>query len=90
MNPFRISMLCAALSACAASPQWEKPGATAATAQQDSDQCRAKARLEAPLPSAFAQTGRTDRVLTFEEERTQNELVYFQKCMQDRGYSAKR
>jgi hypothetical protein len=29
-------------------------------------------------------------VLTFEDERQQNELVYFQKCMQDRGYTAQR
>jgi hypothetical protein len=91
MIPLRPLILCVALSACAASPQWDKPGATPAMAQQDSEQCRAKARVEAPVPAAFAQTGRTtERVLTFEEERTQNELVYFQKCMQERGYSAKR
>jgi hypothetical protein len=91
MTLLRTLILCAALSACGSSPHWEKPGGTAAMAQQDSEQCRAKARQEAPVPMAFAQTGRTtDRVLTFEDERQQNELVYFQKCMQDRGYTAKR
>lgn len=76
------SILSLTLAACAGSPQ----------SQEASEQCRAKARLEAPLPPAFPQTGSdtTQRALTPEEERARNELAYFQKCMQDRGYGAKR
>jgi hypothetical protein len=81
-----------ALAACAASPpHWEKPGATAATVQQDNDQCATQARLDSPQPSVFEQTGTTTtRVLTLEEQRRRSEVGTFQKCMQEKGYSAKR
>lgn len=72
--------------------QWEKPGATAAMVQEDSDQCRMKARLDAPYPSVLDRTGSTvtTRILTVEEERLRNENEIFQKCMQERGYRAGR
>ena len=70
---------------------WEKPGATAAMVQQDNDQCLVSARENAPQPAVFEQTGTvTTRVLTVEEQRRRNEVEYFQKCMQEKGYSAKR
>jgi TolA-binding protein len=86
-----VWLIAAALAACS-SPvaHWEKAGANEAAAQADSEQCRVKARDEAPQPHAFAVTGATDRVLTLEERREQNELEYFQKCMREKGYSAKR
>jgi hypothetical protein len=81
-----------ALAACSSAPQWEKSGADPAAAQQASDECRARARAEAPEPNVFASTGggTVTRVLTVEEQREQNRLEYFQKCMQEKGYSAKR
>ena len=81
-----------ALAACAApATHWEKPGATPAMVQADNDQCLTNARLNAPQPPVFEQTGTvTTRVLTVEEQRRRNEVEYFQKCMQEKGYSAKR
>jgi hypothetical protein len=39
----------------------------------------------------FEQTGTvTTRVLTVEEQRRRNEVEYFQKCMQEKGYRPKR
>jgi len=80
------------LAACSTpGAHWEKPGANEATAKADNEQCRAKARAEAPQPHVFAATGGvTTRVLTPEEQREQLELEYFQKCMREKGYSAKR
>ena len=43
------------------------------------------------IAAVFEQTGTvTTRVLTVEEQRRRNEVEYFQKCMQEKGYSAKR
>ena len=85
-------MVCLFLAACAApTTHWEKSGATAAVVQADNDQCLTDARLNAPQPAVFEQTGTvTTRVLTVEEQRRRNEVEYFQKCMQEKGYSAKR
>jgi len=59
--------------------------------KEDNDQCLAKARFDAPQPAVFEQTGTmTTRVLTVEEQRRRNEVEYFQKCMQEKGYSTKR
>jgi len=85
-------ILALALAACAApSTPWEKPGATPAMVKEDNDQCLAKGRFDAPQPAVFEQTGTmTTRVLTVEEQRRRNEVEYFQKCMQEKGYSTKR
>jgi hypothetical protein len=84
-------ILALALAACAApATHWEKPGATAAAVQADNDQCLTDARFNAPQPAVFEQTGTVTTVLTVEEQRRRNEVEYFQKCMQAKGYSAKR
>ena len=93
MNPSRHAWIVSlALTACAApATHWEKPGATAAMVQADNDQCLTNARLNAPQPPVFEQTGSaTTRVLTVEEQRRRNEVEYFQKCMQEKGYNTKR
>jgi hypothetical protein len=93
MNPVRHAwMVSLFLAACAApATHWEKPGATAAVVQADTDQCLTDARLNAPQPAVFEQTGTvTTQVLTVEEQRRRNEVEYSQKCMQEKGYSAKR
>ncbi|HEX5766705.1 MAG TPA: hypothetical protein VFX94_00600 [Burkholderiales bacterium] len=93
MNPARHALILAlALAACAApSTYWEKPGATAEMVQQDNDQCLANARSNSPQPALYGQTGtQTTRVLTLEEQRERSEVESFQKCMREKGYSAKR
>jgi hypothetical protein len=93
MSPARHAWIVSLLLAACAAPatHWEKPGATAAMVKADNDQCLANARFDAPQPAVFEQTGTvTTRVLTVEEQRHRNEVEYFQKCMQEKGYSAKR
>jgi hypothetical protein len=101
MKPTRY-FLVLALAACSSAPQWSKPGASDATAQEDSEQCRMRARAEAPQPTLFPATGGASTTvtgtaggvttpgLTLEEQREQAELEFFQKCMREKGYSAKR
>src|SRR5687767_3794668 len=85
-------VLSAALAACGTPAQWEKPGATAAGMQQDSERCREEARL-ASLPSYLApaagQTADTT-ALSRDQQRTLRETEAYQKCMRERGYSASR
>lgn len=89
--PRHAWMVLLLLAACAApATHWEKPGATAAAVQADNDQCLTDARLNAPQPAVFEQTGTVTTVLTVEEQRRRTEVEYFQKCMQAKGYSAKR
>ena len=78
------------LAACAASqpPQWEKAGTSAATAQEDSQQCRLQARLQAPQPRLVDRTGTaTERIMTSQEQAVQSEVEFFHRCMRDKGYS---
>ena len=81
-----------ALAACAASlPHWEKPGASASAVHADSEQCRTLARQEAPLPHLQREpSSTTTQFLTFDQQREQNEVEFFQKCMRDNGYRAAR
>lgn len=85
-------LLSAALAACGTPAQWEKPGATPALAQQDSEQCQEQARLAAVpayLAPAAGQTADTT-ALSRDQQRTLRETEVYQKCMRDRGYSAAR
>ena len=86
-------MVSVALAACAAPMMhWEKPGASEAKVKEDSEECRVQVRLSplpqqtvgSPSPSVAA------RVLSREEERALHDTENFQKCMRDKGYSAKR
>jgi uncharacterized protein with von Willebrand factor type A (vWA) domain len=83
------------LAACASSaPQWEKPGATAASMQEDSDQCRSLAILSpmpqhyAPPPSGAATV--SSAITMRQEQLAAHESEQFQKCMTDKGYRIKR
>ncbi len=80
------------LAACAASgPRWDKAGAGQTAVDEDEQRCRVEARLapqphvlgQAPLSSA---TPLTDRG----QERDAQDEQRVVKCMQDKGYSAKR
>lgn len=90
MKTIHACLLTVALAACAApASQWEKPGASQAAVQEDSARCRDEARLTAPgsqLPSPTI----TTTAQTREEERELSELVQFQKCMREKGYSTRR
>ena len=81
-----------ALAGCAGSlPRWEKPGAAPSAVHEDSEQCRTRARQEAPLPHTQREPAETTtRFLTFDQQREQNEVEFFQKCMRDKGYRATR
>ena len=83
-----------ALAACApAGQQWEKAGATEATAREELEQCRQAARF-APMPTPTGvlpppSTATTTRALTPEEEFALNEAEAFQRCIHDKGYRAR-
>ena len=97
MSPFRharpaISVVLLLLAACGSPPTWQKSGASETTVQNDSDDCRVKARL-ASLPEGYigSPTGSTtSKVLSREEQRAMYESDEFQKCMTGKGYTAKR
>jgi hypothetical protein len=83
-------MLLPLAAACAAPqpPQWEKPGTSAAMAQEDSEQCRLQARLQAPAPRLVDRTGTaTERIMTGQEESVRSEVEFFHRCMREKGYS---
>jgi hypothetical protein len=78
------------LAACSSPPTWEKAGATETAVQNDSDDCRVKARL-APLPERYMGSpgsSVTSKVMTREEQRAMYEADEFQKCMTGKGYTA--
>lgn len=78
---------------CGSPPTWQKTGATDTSVQNDSDDCRVKARL-APLPERYmgspTSQSATGRTLSREEQRAMFEADEFQKCMMAKGYTAKR
>jgi len=94
MNPSRPAWLAIEVfpllfAACSSPPTWEKAGATETTVQNDSDDCRVKARL-APLPERYMgspTSSVTSKVLTREEQRAMYEADEFQKCMLGKGYT---
>jgi len=78
---------------CGSPPTWQKTGATETAMQNDSDDCRGKARL-APLPERYMGSPTSQSVtgtaLSREEQRALFEVDEFQKCMMAKGYTAKR
>src|SRR4249920_3903937 len=97
MNPsartrIAIAIVALLLAACGSPPTWQKAGATETTVQNDSDDCRVKARL-APLPERYmgspTSQSVTATVMSREEQRVMFESQEFQKCMTAKGYTAK-
>jgi hypothetical protein len=77
---------------CGSAPTWQKSGATETVVQNDSDDCRVKARL-APLPERYMGSPTasvTSNVLSRDEQRAMFESQEFQKCMTAKGYTATR
>jgi len=79
------------LAGCGSPPTWQKTGATETVVQNDSDDCRVKARL-APLPERYmgspTSQSAAGRTLSREEQRAMYEADEFQKCMMAKGYTA--
>ena len=60
-------------------------------AQEDGVECRLQARLQAPQPRRVERTGTaTERIMTGQEQSVQSEVEFFNRCMREKGYSAKR
>ena len=80
------------LAACAApATQWEKPGASQTAVDADLQQCRMQARVaSAPSLRSRSPHSAVGPATEMREDRDAREVQLFQKCMQDRGYSAKR
>jgi hypothetical protein len=96
MNPTRpawlpIALLTLLLCACGSPPVWQKAGTSETVVQNDTDDCRVKARL-APLPERYmgspTSQSVTERTLSREEQRAMYEADEFQKCMVGKGYTA--
>lgn len=80
-----------ALSACASAPQWERSGASQTQLDEDLQRCRVKTSL-APEPriGSLAPSGTGTPAMDRAEGRDAREAVLLDKCMQDKGYRAKR
>ena len=80
-----------ALAACASAPQWEKSGASESQLNEAMQQCRVQTSL-APEPriGSLAPSGIGTPAMDRAEGRDAREAVLFDKCMQDKGYRAKR
>jgi hypothetical protein len=86
-------LLAQLLAGCAGPVQWEKDGATEAALEQDSKQCKEKARLAAtavlvapPIP----QPGMLGAPMRQQDQYAMRESQEFGSCMLDRGYKVKR
>jgi hypothetical protein len=80
------------LAACAAgTPQWEKAGVGQTAIDEELQRCRVEARL-ASQPHLEGPTARTSGtpLVDHGQERDAQDEQRFRKCMQDKGYSAKR
>ena len=80
-----------ALGACASAPQWEKSGASETQLNEDMQQCRVNTSLTPePRIGSLNPTGMGTPAMERAEQRGAKEAVLFDKCMQDKGYRAKR
>jgi len=88
-----VAVVALFFAGCGSPPTWQKTGATETAMQNDSDDCRVKARL-APLPERYMGSPTSQSVtgtaLSREEQRALFEVDEFQKCMMAKGYTAKR
>ena len=73
-------------------PGWQKDGADAAMVRADSDACYSQART-APLPMNLPtqpSSSMTERPMDRTREVGTQDAQVFQRCMEKKGYSAKR
>jgi hypothetical protein len=79
-------------AACAAgTPQWEKAGAGQSAIDEELQRCRLEAQLS-PQPRLQGPTASTSESPFVDrgQERDAQDAQRIGKCMQDKGYSAKR
>jgi hypothetical protein len=91
MKPIPAWLLALALAACSSGPQWEKPGASQSAVDEEMQQCRMQARLD-PEPQIGTLSPYTMGTPSIErnDQRDAREAQRFAKCMQEKGYSARR
>jgi hypothetical protein len=80
------------LAACAAgTPQWEKAGAGQSAIDEELQRCRVEARFS-PQPGLQGPTASTSESPLGDrgQERDAQDEHRIARCMQDKGYSAKR
>jgi hypothetical protein len=80
------------LAACAAgTPQWEKAGAGQSAIDEELQRCRVEARFS-PQPGLQGPTASTSESPLGDrgQERDAQDEQRIARCMQDKGYSAKR
>lgn len=80
------------LAACAAgTPQWEKAGAGQTAIDEELQRCRVEARLSPQPRLGGPNTSTSDSPLVERgQERDAQDEQRIARCMQDKGYSAKR
>jgi hypothetical protein len=80
------------LAACAAgTPQWEKAGAGQTAIDEELQRCRVEARLSPQPRLAGPNTSTSDSpLLDRGQEREAQDEQLVARCMQGKGYSAKR
>ena len=91
MKKISVCLTALALGACASAPPWEKSGASQTQLDEDMQQCRVKSSLTPePRIGSLTPSGMGTPAMDRAEQRDAKEAVLFDKCMQDRGYRAKR
>jgi hypothetical protein len=91
MKPTLTCLLALTLAACASAPQWEKSGASQTQLDEDTQQCRVQTSLTPePRIGSMLASGMGTPAMDRAEQRDAKEGVLFDKCMQDKGYRAKR
>jgi hypothetical protein len=91
MNLIRTLFPALALAACSSAPQWERAGASQTQLDEDLQQCRVKSALSPePRIGSLSPSGTGTPAMERAEQRDAKEAVLFDKCMQDKGYRAKR
>ena len=91
MKSIPACLLALILAACASAPPWEKSGASQTQLDEDMQQCRVNTSLTPePRIGSLTPSGMGTPAMDRAEGRDAREAVLFDKCMQDKGYRAKR
>jgi hypothetical protein len=81
----------AALLACAKPVQWEKSGASERVTEADTQECRLQTRLSPQSRATPELSGSPAKMVGgVQEQRAREDADLFQKCMEDKGYAARR
>jgi hypothetical protein len=91
-NALLVVAAAALLAGCETkSPAWAKDGASEAMVNEDTASCHSKARVAPlPYPAPPRSTYTVGAELTADDARLRFEQEEFRRCMQEKGYNAKR